>query len=68
MKKIIKKKLDKMTEEEIEQVRKRNCANYPECYYCPLLYKNSCIALYFHDWKRRIEDNKDKEFEIEVEE
>jgi len=66
---IIKKKLDEMTEEEIEQVEARLCK--PLCYKCPFLYKsqqgNRCLREY-GVWKKGIEDNKDKEFDVEVEE
>ena len=68
-KKVIKKKLDEMTEEEIEQVEARICK--PLCYKCPFLYKsqqgNRCLREY-GVWKKGIEANKDKEFDVEVEE
>jgi len=68
MKKIVKKKLDEMTEDEIEQVATRLCK--PLCYKCPFRYKsqqgNRCLIEYGL-WKKGIEDNKDKEFEVEIE-
>ena len=68
-KKVIKKKLDEMTEEEIEQVEARICK--PLCYKCPFLYKsqqgNRCLREY-GVWKKGIEANKDKEFDVEGEE
>lgn len=67
-KKIIKKKLDDMTQEEIEQVSGRICFENT-CQKCPFTDNNNleCLAG-FLDWKKRYLDNKDREFEIEVEE
>ena len=66
-KKIVKKKLDDMTQEEIEQVSGRICFEN-SCQKCPFTDNNNleCLAG-FLDWKKRYLDNKDREFEIEEE-
>lgn len=69
MKKIIKKKLDEMTVNEVKQIEKRYCTTDSLCRVCPLHIKGevSCLVQ-FHYWKQQYETYKDKEFEIEVEE
>ena len=64
-KEVVKKKLDEMTEEEIEKLRDGFCKKNGTCIYCPLSSEDGCIGL-FAAWKKRYTDNKDKEFEIEV--
>jgi hypothetical protein len=67
-KKIIKKKLDEMTQKEIDKVSARLCFGNT-CQECPFVDNNDLKCLDdFLDWKKRYLDNKDKEFEIEVEE
>ncbi len=70
MKKIVKKKLDEMTEEEIMQVMDRFCDadDSNDCVDCdcPFAYGKKCLAS-FPFWKKLYEANKDKEFDVEVE-
>lgn len=69
MKKIIKKKIDEMTEEEIMQVMAGFCFENYSCKKCPFIDKNNSKCLDgFLDWKKEYLDNKDREFEVEVEE
>lgn len=67
-KKIVKKKLGDMTQKEIEQVSGRMCFENT-CQKCPFTNNNNleCLAG-FLDWKKRYFDNKDREFDVEVEE
>ena len=67
--KVIKKKLDEMTNEEIKQVMDRICdpEDSNDCDDCPFDYGKKCLAS-FPFWKKLYEDNKDKEFDVEVEE
>ena len=62
---VVKKKLDEMTEEEIEELRNNFCKKNRTCLYCPLTSENGCLGL-FAVWKKQYTDNKDKEFEIEI--
>ena len=67
-KKIVKKKLDEMTQKEIDKVSARLCLNNT-CQECPFSDNNDFKCLDdFLDWKKRYLDNKDKEFDVEVEE
>ena len=67
-KKVIKKKLDEMTQKEIEKVSSRLCLD-KTCRECPFSDNNDFKCLDdFLDWKKRYLDNKDKEFDVEVEE
>ena len=70
MKKIIKKKLDEITEEELEQLEDKYCCKgTPFCINCPLSdsLSHACLT-HFVFWKDEYERNKDKEFDVEVEE
>lgn len=68
MKKIVKKKLDEMTEEELMQVMGMFCLENYSCKKCPFTDKRVSECLDgFLDWKKRYLDNKNREFEIEVE-
>ncbi len=68
-KKIVKKKLDEMSDEEIKLVQSKLCKDRKNCDGCPfetnLIYE---CALDFSKWKENYFKFKDKEFEIEVEE
>lgn len=69
-KKIVKKKLGEMSDEEIKQVRDKFCKDGFVCHACPFSYSRldpECLA-WFNTWKERIENTKDKEFDVEVEE
>ena len=67
-KKIVKKKLDEMTQKEIDKVSARLCLNNT-CQECPFSDNSDLKCLDdFLDWKKRYLDNKDKEFDVEVEE
>ena len=73
-KKIVKKKLDEMTKQEIIQVRDRICDCRKTCNGCSFAYsdkdnicKNMC-DINFSWWKERYENLKDREFDVEVEE
>ena len=67
-KKIVKKKLDEMTQKEIDKVSARLCLNNT-CQECPFSDNSDLKCLDdFLDWKKRYLDNKDKEFNVEVEE
>ena len=73
-KKTIKKKLDDMTDSEIAKVRGRICNGRKTCDGCLFAYNkpglafaNICLSS-FPTLKERYLNNKDKEFEIEVEE
>ena len=69
-KKVVKKKIDDMSTEELYNLTKNFCAKHPkkECTGCPLWSQEKhCIGLYFNKYKRGYLEAKDKEFEIEVE-
>ena len=66
-KKIIKKKLDEMTKEEVRQLKDKLCVSRGSCRDCPFHNKFYCYGN-FPFWKDRYEECKDKEFKIEVEE
>ena len=68
-KKIIKKKLDEMSDKEIQQVRDKFCNHDDDigCNGCHFDYGSTCLAR-FNYWKQLVESNKDREFEVEVEE
>ena len=66
MKKIIKKKLDDMTEDEVKRIEQKYCHSVP-CKECPLRVGIACLSS-FPYWKHQYESNKDKEFDVEVEE
>ena len=69
-KKVIKKRIDDMSAEELYNLTKNFCAKHPkkECTGCPLWSQEKhCIGLYFNKYKRGYLEAKDKEFEIEVE-
>ena len=68
--KVIKKKIDEMSKDEIIQVQERFCEHKEYCHKCPFSYESTqghrCLRDYWF-WKEGVENNKDKEFEIEVE-
>ena len=67
-KKVIKKRLDEMTQEETLQVKDKLCKGGEICAGCPLFDKGAVACLVdFPFWKKLYEDNKDKKFEIEIE-
>lgn len=69
--KIIKKKLDEMSKNEIIQVQERFCEHKEYCHKCPFSYESTqghrCLRDYWF-WREGVEHNKDKEFDVEVEE
>ena len=67
MKKTIKKKIDEMTEEEVEQVKDRFCKDDVLCADCPLNTTEFPCLVQFPFWKKMYESYKDKEFDVEVE-
>ena len=69
MKKIVKKKLDEMTEDEINQLYDSYCTDDAICDVCAFRDKDFFKCFYkFIMWKKLYIRNKDKEFEIEVKE
>ena len=67
-KKVIKKRLDEMTQEETLQVKDKLCKGGEICAGCPLFDEGAVACLVdFPFWKKLYEDNKDKKFEIEIE-
>lgn len=71
-KKIIKKKLDEMTEEELKKLSETVCRDF-NCKCCPLAFYDEygsrlCLSEYFNSWKKQYLETKDREIEIEVEE
>ena len=68
-KKVVRKKLDDMTPDELYQLEvKYPCKGSPSCFDCPLndSVTHACL-IHFAYCKKVYENNKDKEFEIEVE-
>ena len=72
-KKIIKKKLDEMTDEEIENFKKRVCSKHWECFDCPFYNGETredyspCYEAFIY-YRSGYLKYKDREIEIEVEE
>ncbi len=72
-KKIIKKKLDEMTDEEIENFKKRVCCKHSECFNCPFYNGEAredyspCYEAFIY-YRSGYLKYKDREIEMEVEE
>ena len=69
-KKIVRKTLDEMTEEELDRISTEFC-NKISCRECPLWADKTyygCCAASFHQWRENYFKWKDKEIEFEVEE
>ena len=70
-KKIVKKKLDEMTEDELKKLSETVCHDF-NCKCCPLAFYDEygsrlCLSEYFNSWKKQYLETKDREIEVEVE-